>query len=196
LGGPTQPVAGMLPADATLAGAGPMVGVPDPCLMVLVGAAGSGKSTLAARLFGADQILSSDAFRGVLTGDQADQTATRAAFAMLHRALDRRLAEGLTTVVDATNVTRFARRSLVRRAEAHGVPAVAVVVDLDPTLVLARNATRAGRIVPAAAVQRQLDQLARSLRRDELANEGFAAIHLFRHPDDVAGLSLVQGSPD
>jgi protein phosphatase len=184
-----------LPAEGRQAGRGSTVTLPEPCLVVLVGAAGSGKSTLAARLFAADQILSSDAFRGVLTGDEANQTATRAAFAMLHRALDRRLEEGLTTVVDATNVTRFARRSLVRRAEAHGVPAVAVVLDLDPTLVLARNATRAGRIVPAAAVQRHLDQLARSLRRDELANEGFAAIHRFRHPDNVAGLSLVPGSP-
>lgn len=196
MGGPTESVAGTLPAEAPLAGAGPMVGVPEPCLVVLVGAAGSGKSTLAARLFAADQILSSDAFRGVLTGDEANQTATRAAFAMLHRALDRRLGEGLTTVVDATNVTSFARRSLVRRAEGHGVPAVALVLDLDPTLVLARNATRAGRIVPAAAVQRQLDQLARSLRRDELAKEGFAAIHLFRDPADVAGLTLVPRSPD
>jgi protein phosphatase len=183
-------------ANGTLAGSGPTVALPEPCLVVLVGAAGSGKSTLAARLFAADRVLSSDAFRGVLTGDEANQAATRAAFAMLHRALDRRLAEGLTTVVDATNVTSFARRSLVRRAEGHGVPAVALVLDLDPTLVLARNATRACRIVPAAAVQRQLDQLAGSLRRDELANEGFAAIHLFRDPADVAGLSLVPRSPD
>ena len=137
---------------------------PEPCLVVLVGAAGSGKSTLAARLFAPDQILSSDVFRGVVSGDEGDQTATRAAFAILHRELDRRLATGLTTVVDATNVTSFARRSLARRATRHGVAAVALVLDLEPALVLARNATRTGRIVPLAAVQRQLEQLARSLR--------------------------------
>ena len=185
MGGPTEPIAGTLQADATLAGSGPVVTLPHPCLVVLVGAAGSGKSTLAARLFAADQILSSDAFRGVLTGDEANQTATRAAFAMLHRALDRRLAEGLTTVVDATNVTSFARRSLVRLAERHRVPAVALVLDLDPTLVLARNATRSGRIVPAAAVQRHLDQLARSLRRDELAAEGFMFIRILHDSAEV-----------
>ena len=137
---------------------------PEPCLVVLVGAAGSGKSTLAARLFAPDQILSSDVFRGVVSGDEGDQTATRAAFAILHWELDRRLASGLTTVVDATNVTSFARRSLARRATRHGVAAVALVLDLEPALVLARNATRTGRIVPLAAVQRQLEQLARSLR--------------------------------
>ena len=185
MGGPTEPVAGTLPADATLAGSGSTLALRGPCLVVLVGAAGSGKSTLAARLFAADQILSSDAFRGVLTGDEANQTATRAAFAMLHRELDRRLTEGLTTVVDATNVTSFARRSLVRRAEAHGVPTVALVLDLEPTLVLARNATRAGRIVPAAAVLRQLEQLARSLRRDELAAEGFIFIRILHDSAEV-----------
>jgi len=185
LGGPTEPIAGTLPADVTLAGSGSTLALPGPCLVVLVGAAGSGKSTLAARLFAADQILSSDAFRGVLTGDEANQTATRAAFAMLHQELDRRLTEGLTTVVDATNVTSFARRSLVRRAEAHGVPTVALVLDLEPTLVLARNATRAGRIVPAAAVLRQLEQLARSLRRDELAAEGFIFIRILHDSAEV-----------
>lgn len=160
---------------------------------MLVGAAGSGKSTLAARLFAADQVLSSDAFRGIVSGNEADQSATRVAFAILHRELDRRLAARLTTVVDATNVTSFARRSLVRRAERHGIPAIALVLDLEPGLVLARNATRTGRIVPVAAVERQLEQLARSLRRDQLDTEGFAAVHVFRDPEDVASLHLVPG---
>ena len=190
MGGPTEPVAGAPAAAGAPSAVGPTVALPEPCLVVLVGAAGSGKSTLAARLFAADQILSSDALRGVVSGDPADQTATLAAFAMLHRELDRRLADGLTTVVDATNVTSFARRSLVRRAERHGVRAAALVLDLEPTLVLARNATRAGRIVPAAAVLRQLEQLARSLRRDELTTEGFTEVRILRDPAEVAELNV------
>jgi predicted kinase len=169
----------------------PTVTLPEPCLVVLVGAAGAGKSTLAGRLFRAEQILSSDAFRGIVSGDEADQRATKVAFAILHRELDRRLARRLTTVVDATNVTSFARRSLVGRAARHNIPAVALVLDLDARLVLARNATRAGRLVPVAAVQRQLEQLARSLRRNELESEGFAAIHRFRDPGDAARMRLV-----
>ena len=175
--------------------AGAELRLPEPCLVVLIGAAGSGKSTLAARLFAADQILSSDAFRGVVSGDEADQHATRAAFAMLHRELDRRLAKRLTTVVDATNVTSFARRALVRRAKRHGVPTVGLVLDVDPTLVLARNATRAGRIVPGAAVKRQLDQLAKSLRRDELAAEGFAYVHVVRNAADLDAMGVIQRRP-
>ena len=42
--------------------------LPEPCLVVLVGAAGAGKSTLAARLFAPDLVLSSDGIRPVSTG--------------------------------------------------------------------------------------------------------------------------------
>ena len=168
--------------------------LPEPCLVVLVGAAGSGKSTLAARLFAPDQILSSDAYRELVAGDPTDQRVTKVAFSILHRELDRRLTAGLTTVVDATNVTGHARRSLLRRAAARGVAAVALVLDLDPTLVQARNATRAGRIVPTDAVERQLGALARSLRRDDLVHEGFAAIHVIRTAEELDRLGGSTGA--
>ena len=167
-----------------------VIELPEPCLVVLVGAAGAGKSTLAARLFPIQQVLSSDAHRALLTGDEADQAATKTAFAILHRQLARRMAARRTTVVDATNVTSFARRSLVRRAAAHEVPAVAIVLDLAPNLVLARNATRVGRIVPEAAVRRQLGDLARSLRRGDLEADGFATVHHVRTAAELDALSV------
>jgi protein phosphatase len=172
---------------------GPRIVLPEPCLVVLVGAAASGKSTLAARVFAPDQVLSSDAHRALLTGDESDQRVTRTAFAILHRQLARRMAARRTTVVDATNVTSFARRALVRRAAAEGVPAVAIVLDLPPELVLARNATRPGRIVPAAAVRRQLNDLARSIRRGSLDADGFAAIHVVRTSAELDVLALGPG---
>jgi predicted kinase len=173
--------------------AGTIRRLPEPCLVVLVGAAGAGKSTLAARLFPADAILSSDAFRKVVSGDESDQRATKTAFAILNRELDRRLARGLTTVVDATSVTPYARRGLLRRAAAHGVPAVALVLDLAPELVLARNALRPGHVVPEPAVQRQLADLRASTRDGALEAEGFAAVHIVRTAADLDALSI--GSP-
>lgn len=164
--------------------------LPEPCLVVLVGAAGSGKSTLSARLFPAESILSSDAHRGLVSGDATDQGATRTAFAILHRHLARRLADGRTTVVDATNVTSFARRSLVRRASEHGIAAVAIVLAFDPRVVLARNATREAGVVPEPVVERHLSELQRSLRRGSLVHDGFDAVHILRTPDDVDRLTI------
>jgi protein phosphatase len=163
-----------------------VLGLPDPALVVLIGAAGTGKSTLAARLFAPDAILSSDAYRALITGDAGDQRVTRTAFSILHRQLERRLAAGLTTVVDATNVTAFARRGLLRRAAAHGVPAVAIVLDLDPRVVLTQNANRPGRVVPTEAVHRQLAELRASLDRPGgLGAEGFTAVHVLRSPAEL-----------
>ena len=103
--------------------------LPDPCVVLLVGAAGSGKSTFAARHFAADAVLSSDALREVIAGDAADQRATRPAFAALHLALERRLAAGRLAVVDATNLTASARAKVRRIAARRGVPVLAIVLD-------------------------------------------------------------------
>jgi len=179
-------------------GGAPAIGVislPDPCLVVLIGAAGSGKSTLAARLFDPESVLSSDAHRALVAGDETDQAVTKTAFSILHRRLERRLVERRTTVVDATNVTPYARRSLVRRATGKGIPAIAIVLALEPALVRARNATRQGRIVPEPAVSRQLDDLERSLRHDGLATEGFAAVHVLRTPRELDELAVDWATP-
>lgn len=161
-------------------------------MVVLIGAAGSGKSTLAGRLFPPSAVLSSDAFRAVVSGDEADQGATRAAFAILHRELERRLVAGRTAVVDATSVTQSARRRLLARAAAHGTPAVALVLDLDPALILERNARRAGRVVPESAIQRQLADLARSLQPGALEAEGFAAVYRVRSAADLDVLEVAR----
>lgn len=161
--------------------------LPDPCLVLLVGAAGSGKSTLAARWFAAEEILSSDAYRARISGDAADQGATSGAFAALHRDLAARLRSGRTTVVDATSVQQHARRRLLRIAAAAGVPVIAIVLALPDDVVLARNRARA-RVVPDDAVLRQLAHVRRTLGGAGLEAEGFARVIVLREPADVDAL--------
>jgi predicted kinase len=164
--------------------------LPDPCLVVLVGAAGSGKSTFAARHFAPDEVLSSDAYRGYIAGDPADQAASRTAFAALHRAASSRLGRGLLTVVDATSTRPAARGALLRIASAAGVPAVAVVLDLPGELVLERNRRRPAGVVPDDAVRRQLEDLRRSVDSGLLAAEAWRAVVRFTDPDAVAAARI------
>ncbi len=150
------------------------ISLADPSLVVLVGAAGSGKSTFAARHFNPDEIRSSDRLRQILSGDEADQSRSRLAFAILHGEVDQRLGLGLLTVVDATNLTAGQRRPLLRRAAAADVPVVAIVLALPEALVRARNAARP-RVVNEAVVDRHLAAVAR-LTDGSLRAEGFAAV--------------------
>ena len=67
------------------------IDLPDPCLVVLIGAAGSGKSTFAARHFGPDEVLSSDAFRKAIRGRRGGPARVRRGVSALHAALSARL---------------------------------------------------------------------------------------------------------
>ncbi|MEA2520281.1 MAG: hypothetical protein QOF49_2361 [Chloroflexota bacterium] len=164
---------------------------------MLVGAAGSGKSTLAARLFIADEILPSDDLRAAISGDAADQRATRPAFAILHREARRRLAAGRLVVVDATNIERSARSALVRLARDAGVAVTAIVIAVPAADAHVRNLARSGRIVPADVVDRHLAGVARLGRTGDeiagrLAAEGFSAVHIAACTAEIDALRVVR----
>lgn len=167
------------------------IALPDPAVVLLVGAAGSGKSTLAARLFAPDEILSSDALRAAIAGDAGDQRATGAAFRALGRALDRRLGAGLLTVVDATNARAGDRRPWLAAARRHGVPTVAVVLDLPAATIRAQNARRE-RVVDDAIVERHLAAVRRTVERDELAHEGVAIVIVLRTMEEARTFALAR----
>src|SRR5829696_10181396 len=95
---------------------GRTIAIPDLSLVVLVGASGCGKSTFARTHFGKFETLSSDFCRGLVSNDENDQSATKDAFEALHFLAAKRLARGLLTVVDATNVQQEARKPLVELA--------------------------------------------------------------------------------
>ncbi len=165
--------------------------VPSDALVILIGPAGSGKTTFAMRSFVPDAVLSSDAFREMVSGDAADQSATDEAFRALHDRADGRLLRGLLTVVDATNLRFDARDPLLAMAGGRGRPAVAVVFDLPLERCLAWNQQRPGRQVPARALRRQHGLLRRVL--PHLESEGFAAVHVLRGVHAVTGAVVEVG---
>jgi predicted kinase len=174
-----------------------VIAVPDPSLIVLIAAAGAGKTTFAARHFDPSEVLSSDGYRALISGNEAAQDATGAAFGRLHRDLDRRLAAGRLTVVDATNVERTARRALLARSRAAGIAAIAIVLDLPAEVVVGRNAARVGRVVDEHAVRRHLARLRHTLDRPDagLAAEGFSQVVVLRDPQEIDSIRLVRVPP-
>jgi protein phosphatase len=165
--------------------------VPDPSLVLLVGAAGAGKTTFAVRHFAPDEVLSSDAYRALVSGDEADQSVSHVAFRILHRELERRLSERRLSVVDATNVARANRRQLIDRARAAGVPVVALVLALPANVVLARNAARP-RQVDEEVVRDQLERVERTAADGVLTAEGCAAVWVLRQADAIDAVTVAR----
>lgn len=162
--------------------------IPAVALVVLVGASGSGKSTFARRHFAPTQVLGSDFYRGVVSDDENDQTASNDAFDALHHVAGIRLRRGLLTVVDATNVTEQARAQLVKIAREHDVLPVAVVLDVPVEECVRRNASRPDRDFGAHVVRRHAAALRRSLPK--LQREGFRGVHVLRGAEEVDGASV------
>ena len=162
--------------------------LPTDAMVVLVGPSGSGKSTFAARHFPPSEILSSDALRAMVADDANDQTATDAAFELLHTILAMRLGRRRLTVVDATSVEGWARERLLSVARRLGRPAVAIVFDLPLVTCLQRNEMRTDRRLPPATIRRQHARMRRSL--NGLAAEGFDPIVVLSTPEAVDDLKL------
>jgi protein phosphatase len=157
--------------------------LPELSLVVLIGASGSGKSSFARKHFLPTEVLSSDFFRGLVSDNENDQSATNDAFELLHAVASKRLGARRLTVVDATNVQSEARRPLVQLARRYHCLPVAIVLNLPEKLCHERNVDRPNRDFGRHVVRQQSQQLRRSLR--SLKREGFRHIHVLKTPEDV-----------
>jgi protein phosphatase len=157
--------------------------VPELCLVVLIGPAGAGKTTFAAARFKPTEVVSSDLCRALVADDEDDQSATPAAFELLHLIASLRLRRRKLTVVDAVDARPRDRRPLLELAADRDCAAVAVVLDLQEDLCVERDRLRPGRTVGARVIAEQRAAVERSL--SGLRDEGFAAVHVLRSPEEV-----------
>jgi predicted kinase len=116
--------------------------IPDPALVVLVGPSGSGKTAWATGRYRAEEIVSSDALRGVVGSGPHDLDASTDAFAILEQVVAARIGRGLPVVVDTLGTDDDRRRRWLRLAREAGLPAVAVLLDTPAAECRRRNAAR------------------------------------------------------
>jgi alkanesulfonate monooxygenase SsuD/methylene tetrahydromethanopterin reductase-like flavin-dependent oxidoreductase (luciferase family)/predicted kinase len=163
--------------------------LPDPALIVLVGASGAGKSSWAAERYRAQEIVSSDDLRGVVGSGRHDLDASADAFLLLDQIVAARVRRGLTCVVDTLGLDAERRRGYLAVAKANGLPAVAVVFDVAAPLVRSRNADR-DRPVPAPTLRAQLARAATVL--PEVLDEGWDRVVEVR---ETAAVHAVRSAP-
>lgn len=164
--------------------------VPELSLVLLVGASGSGKSTFARKHFKSTEILSSDFFRGLVSDDENDQSATGPAFDALHYVAAKRLEAGRLTVIDATNVRPEDRKPLIELARRYHVLPAAIVLNVPGRLCEDRNQERPDRQFGSHVVRNQIRNLKRSLRG--LRREGFRQIHILEGPEEIEAATIVR----
>lgn len=162
--------------------------IPHRALVVLAGPAGCGKSTFAARHFRPTEIVSSDWCRALVSDSQDNQAATRDAFEVLHLVVAKRLRRRRLTVVDATNVAPASRRPLLRLAQTHRAPAVAIVFDLPERQCVERNAARPDRGIPPDVIHRHSTRLRNSLLG--LRREGFVRVFVLHTAGEVDAVRI------
>jgi alkanesulfonate monooxygenase SsuD/methylene tetrahydromethanopterin reductase-like flavin-dependent oxidoreductase (luciferase family)/predicted kinase len=168
------------------------VSLPDPALVVLVGASGSGKSTWAASRYRDAEVVSSDALRAVVGSGEHDLDASTDAFALLEQVVAARLGRRLTTVVDTLGTDATRRRAWRDAARAVGLPAVAVVLDTPAGVCRARNAAR-DRPVPARVLTSQLASVAATV--DVLDAEGWQVVRVAVDQSSTDGPALGPARP-
>src|SRR3954451_22774110 len=150
-----------------------MLRLPDPSLVVLIGASAAGKSMWAQEHFRPEQVVSSDRLRAVVGENEHDLAASADAFAVLEQIVAARVGRRLTTVIDTLGLDPDRRRGWRALAARHGVHTVAVTFTVPAAECRRRNSLRE-RKIPASVLTGQLKQFARV--QAELAAEGFDEI--------------------
>lgn len=134
-----------------------------PIIYFLIGISGSGKSTWAkawAKVKNAT-VVSSDAIRAELFGDESIQGNAALVFDTAHARCVNALNRGQNVIFDATNVTSWSREALLKKLPA-GTKKVAVVCHVGPETAIRRQENRT-RKVPTSVIYTQWDNFVRDM---------------------------------
>ncbi|MCC5815462.1 MAG: polynucleotide kinase-phosphatase [Leptospira sp.] len=163
--------------------------IPKFSLVLLIGVSGSGKSSFAKKHFKSTEIISSDECRALVSDDENNQSATKDAFDVLYYIVDKRLKNGLLTVIDATNVQKESRKGLIELARTYHTLPVAIVLDIPENICQDRNRIRLERNFGDHVIRQQSQQLKKSVKG--LKQEGFRQIYILKSIDEIQSIDKI-----
>lgn len=164
--------------------------IPEFALVALVGSTSSGKTTFAHRCFQPTEVLSADFFRGMVSDNPNDQSASQDAFDLLYYAANKRLSNRKLTVIDATNLQQSARKQVLVCARAQDVHPVAIVLNLPEETLLERNRARTDHRIPDRIVRQHARETRRCLKN--LRREGFRFLYEITSQEQADHVEIVR----
>ncbi|MFA9557741.1 polynucleotide kinase-phosphatase [Evansella sp. AB-rgal1] len=178
--------------------------LPYAGIVLLVGPSNSGKSTLVKKLIDMEQLLpsevvSSDDFRVLVSdidfidwkqrpNDEAEslfhqyQNISEEAFSFMDSLIETRCRLNKLTVVDATHLQPDDRKRYISIARNNHVPILAVIFDMDQSILLERDEMRDN---PRG--KRRIKQQYQVFKREKrfMKKEGYLASYFIQNTDDV-----------
>ena len=124
-------------------------------MFVTIGMPGCGKSTWAQNKNA--RVISSDAIREEMFGDEVTQGNPRKVFAEVYKRLAQALIDNVDVIFDATNLDHK-RAKAIKMCHAMNYECVAVYFDVDAQTCIERQNMRS-RKVPASVIRRMSHQL-------------------------------------
>jgi predicted kinase len=119
-------------------------------LIILVGPPASGKSTWGKKFAAENNLtyVSTDAIRAELGTGEGDQSVSAQAFATARARVSAALGAGKSAMIDATSVTKKARKDWVNLARGHAAYIIAVAFEVPREELLRRDAQRERHVGP------------------------------------------------
>ena len=164
--------------------------IPEFCLVALIGGTSSGKSSFAAKHFKSTEVLSSDYFRGMVSDNESDQSASGDAFDLLFYAANKRLNNMKLTVIDATNIQQSARKQVLDLAREQNVHAAAIVLNIPEEVMQERNKQRPDRGFPERVIRQHARDVKRCIRG--LKREGFRFVYVINSLEQLENTEIVR----
>ena len=166
----------------------PILTLPEQCLVLLIGPSGVGKSTFARKHFRGTEILSTDFFRGMVSDDESNQSASKDAFEVLHLAAEKRLLRGRLTVIDATNLEGQLRKPFLELARTYYFPVTAIVFQLPEEVCQKRNQVRQERTVPESVIRKHCEKLSTTIH--SLNRERYKQIRILTSQQEIDTVTI------